>query len=239
MDKTLNRLKESQFFLQKLKENKIKQPDFNYYLNAFIGSARSIFWVMQSEYQDVTGWKQWYDSKQFVPEEDKFVRQVTVMRNESLKQGLSDTKIKVKINKMPDKLEDYLEISFAWLEKQKRGTKSDITEQQSASPYKIEGMYFEHDKFPGTDIINVCEKYLLLLQEKVLQCTELFGLESSVLSYLRNNPDQCLALTGEENFRNVCPSCYKLVVRQLAERWTRNTPDQFKVLIMPGDSASI
>ena len=32
MDKTLNRLKESQFFLQKLKENKIKQPDFNYYL---------------------------------------------------------------------------------------------------------------------------------------------------------------------------------------------------------------
>lgn len=236
MDKTLNRLKESQFFLQKLKENKTKQPDFNYYLNAFIGSARSIFWVMKSEYQDVTGWKEWYDSKQFEPDEDKFVHNVAVMRNEAVKQGLSDTKMQVRINKMPDKLEDFLEISFAWLNKQQKGAQVDEIAERvlSSSPYKIKDIYYEHDKFPGTDIYAVCERYFRLLQDKVLECTELFGLESAVLSHLRNNPGHCLELTGEENVRNLCPSCYKLVVRQIAERWIRNTPEPAKILRMPG-----
>ncbi|OGW42810.1 MAG: hypothetical protein A2Y66_06075 [Nitrospirae bacterium RBG_13_41_22] len=229
MHNTFKRFQEAQFFFDKLRENKEKQPDFDYYLNAFISSARTTFWIMKAEFGDIKKWQEWYDLKKFEPEQEAFIEKITDLRNRAVKKAPLETKMKVKINKMPESLDEFMKLGFDWLIEKKKDVKlSYEAEQQSGSPYKIKGIYFEHDIFPGEDILKICENYLKMLQEKVFECIDLFGLECSIFNYLKNNPERCKELTGEENILKLCPERYKLIIKELADRWTRNMPEWLK-----------
>jgi hypothetical protein len=60
--KTRAKLEEARFFLTKIKENQQTFPDIQYYCSAFISSARSILWIMRSEYHGENGWDSWFES---------------------------------------------------------------------------------------------------------------------------------------------------------------------------------
>jgi hypothetical protein len=62
---------EAEFFLAKLDSSYYedvrrmfkksrKPPVFHYYLSAFLSAARSITWIMRSEYRLISGWEEWY-----------------------------------------------------------------------------------------------------------------------------------------------------------------------------------
>ena len=53
-----------------MKDSKDKSLEFEYYLNAYSSSSRSVIRIMNSEYSKVNGWKKWYEDKA-VSEEQK------------------------------------------------------------------------------------------------------------------------------------------------------------------------
>lgn len=71
---TRSKYKEAQFFLDQLgtsyyddvrrifKRSK-RPPVFHYYLSAFLSAARSVTWIMRSEYQQMAGWEQWFETQ--------------------------------------------------------------------------------------------------------------------------------------------------------------------------------
>lgn len=61
MGKTTVKLDEAEFFLKQIEEN-LEHPTFDDYLGAFISSARSVLWVMRSEYRISADWEPWYKS---------------------------------------------------------------------------------------------------------------------------------------------------------------------------------
>lgn len=74
MTATRHKLDEAQFFLRKVEENYYhdlpsvvlgrEPPEFGYYLSAFLSAARSITWVMRSEFRALEGWEAWFKSKE-------------------------------------------------------------------------------------------------------------------------------------------------------------------------------
>ena len=53
--RTKHKLEEAKFFLEQLRANYGKLKKFDYFLSAFISSARSVTWVMRNEYSSVPG----------------------------------------------------------------------------------------------------------------------------------------------------------------------------------------
>jgi hypothetical protein len=85
MTNTQHKLNEASFFLGKLEQDYLKHPDFDYYLSAFISSARSVLWIMRSEYHTIEGWEDWYISKKPDQDEELFLKRVNEIRVRSEK----------------------------------------------------------------------------------------------------------------------------------------------------------
>ncbi|RHR21780.1 hypothetical protein DWX43_23515 [Clostridium sp. AF19-22AC] len=85
MKNTESRLGEARFFFNKMKESENVFPEFNYYLNAFISSSRSVLWIMNAEYNKIEGWHKWYADKE--PDEltKIMLKGIVDARNRSLK----------------------------------------------------------------------------------------------------------------------------------------------------------
>jgi hypothetical protein len=93
-----HKLEETRFFLDRVKDShfEIAQhladesppvPKFLYYLSAFVSSARSIAWVMRSEYSAVPGWERWFEGEEQLAEEQELLESFTNLRNANEKQG--------------------------------------------------------------------------------------------------------------------------------------------------------
>ena len=80
------KLEEAHFFLKKMEDNIKIEPDFNHYLNAFITSARAVKWIMNKEYSNIQGWKEW--DKELSKRDDNrdILKMITKVRNISQKE---------------------------------------------------------------------------------------------------------------------------------------------------------
>ena len=85
------KVEEAAFFLGYLNPNYGKEKKFDFFLSAFISAARSVLWVMRSEYVDVEGWEAWYESVEPSPEEEILFRGTTSVRNRTQKVGSLQT----------------------------------------------------------------------------------------------------------------------------------------------------
>ena len=68
LTRTQYKLAEAEFFLKHLEEHWRHLPHVDFYLSACISAARSVTWVMKSEFGNAPGWNKWYDEKK--PSED-------------------------------------------------------------------------------------------------------------------------------------------------------------------------
>ncbi len=80
------KLKEALFFLQKMETHLDIDPDFDFYLNAFVSSSRSVKWIMNKEYSNVEGWEEWNKNISSVNEKVNCLRKISKLRNLSLKE---------------------------------------------------------------------------------------------------------------------------------------------------------
>lgn len=179
---TEEKLKEAKYFLQLLIENKLEGEKFDYILNAFIGSARSITWIMRAEFLKVPKWEEWYNSKSVSKKEEKLLKLFNELRVESTKcnpikttaffsmnipsTSLNDSKIKI-LKKLVGKI---VEVNIAKKDKNLKKSKY--------------GLYFDNVKIceigrslkshSEEDAIKNCKKYFVLLEKLTRECLKEF-----------------------------------------------------------------
>jgi hypothetical protein len=96
MWRTRQKLGEAKFFLDKLDEHcyenlaeRFADPRvseaFPYYLSAFISAARSVTWILRSEYGRFPDWKAWWNSEVPAAHVAQLLRLFTELRNRSQK----------------------------------------------------------------------------------------------------------------------------------------------------------
>jgi hypothetical protein len=192
LSKTRNKLEEAHFFLQKIKDGNTKGPDLNYYLSAFINAARSVLWIMRAEYQEVVGWKDWYDSKEPSSPEKKILKLMTVIRNRSVKEKplrlYASLTMIIPKESLTEELKD-------WIRKQNRNRQplmvklvpNQTTETFAGSDHvtanvKVNKVFMCLDDFPSKDIISVCVKYYKLLEKMIKECESRFEAPVSKLT---------------------------------------------------------
>lgn len=186
---TIDKLNESEFFLNKLKKHKNIFPEFDYYLNAFVSSARSILWIMQFEYDSNHKWRDWYKNKTTSESEDILLSGIKNMRNRSIKQAPLKTKKYPIMNLDSETVDIYEEIKKFVDENKKYNI---VIEQNNniknskisrdVSELTINGklnIYHTVEEFKDSNIIDKCEEYFLWLKSVVEECTRLFDNQSN------------------------------------------------------------
>lgn len=64
MTNTRIKLEEAKYFLKRTAEEVANRETFKYNLSAFLSAGRSVTFIMQTEFSNVRGFKEWYDEKQ-------------------------------------------------------------------------------------------------------------------------------------------------------------------------------
>ncbi|WP_313232425.1 hypothetical protein [Tissierella praeacuta] len=188
MGYTIGKLNEAEFFLNKLKEHENIFPEFDYYLNAFVSSARSVLWIMKSEYNSNNGWKNWYENKSTNQSEDNLLKGITGMRNRSLKQEPLKTEKYFMMSLQLETVDVWEEVK-KFVEEHGKDKKYDITIKSDGMPKNrgilkdknsltIQGrldVYDTVEEFKDNNIIDKCEEYFLWLKSIVKECSSLFN----------------------------------------------------------------
>lgn len=186
-DKTRHKLAEAEFFLGQLKANYGKLKKFDYFLSAFITSARSVTWVMGNEYCKVDGWKQWWRAKKPSQEEAALLKGTNAVRVRTEKLAPLKTASIFFVQGIKLTKEDATKLSSA-LAKAK-GQKIPIRLSGTTSNYSLEfeiaGERFSYPAtevladrrlkdFPRENILKVCERYYEAVATVVRECGEKF-----------------------------------------------------------------
>lgn len=184
---TIDKLNEAGFFLDKMKEHKKKFPEFDYFLNAFVSSARAILWIMNSEYGSNNNWRNWYENKSTSESEDILLRGIKNMRNRSLKQAPLKTKKFPIIDSDSETVDVYSEIKI-FMEKNGKDKKYNfeikeddnienpiLRNEKELRIHGILNIYDTVEEFKDGNVIDKCEEYFLWLKSLVEECTSLFN----------------------------------------------------------------
>jgi len=89
---TQEKIEESKFFLDRMKEHYNDNRKFRYYFSAFLSSSRSILWFLQYEYSDHPAFKKWYEAKKPSPEMESIFKDINNMRVETIHKKPIDTR---------------------------------------------------------------------------------------------------------------------------------------------------
>ena len=161
-------------------------PDFDYYLNAFFNSARSVLWIMRAEYCKVEGWEKWFKEKSIPTEREGVIGKITDARNRSSKKEplKMDTYMTVGGKDKFIDLADYLKFFggkevILEVKKINPGDMRDNVEvNQAEGEVSIKVVLEIRDsikEFKRQDICEVCQKYMYWLEEVVDECKDIFG----------------------------------------------------------------
>lgn len=83
------KLHETEFFLEKLRESCDISAGARYYFSAFISAARSVTLALQATMKDVSGFPKWYESAQIELKSDPLASFFKELRNDSIHKGLN------------------------------------------------------------------------------------------------------------------------------------------------------
>jgi len=178
------KFKEAKYFLSLLSRRSTIGEKFDFLLNAFVNSARSITWIMKAEFSKVDGWRKWYNSKKANEEEKKLLRLFNEMRISStkikpLKTALvivfsviipKDDKVTYKeLNEIlkPGKVKVTLYKKGAKVRKPSKGV--------LFKKVKIEEICRPIREYSEEDALKLCKKYFAFLENLVNECVEKFG----------------------------------------------------------------
>jgi hypothetical protein len=188
MSKTSEKLNEAKFFLGQVEASAYKYPEFNFYLSAFLSSARSVLWIMKSEYQEVNGWLPWYENREPTLDEQLLLKRINAARIRTEKQApiKAEYRIEVTIPKenvtdgLQHKLEELIGQEGDLIISEHKGNDGQAPVQEVNQPGvsfigKVERVYLILDELGDEDILDVIKNYFSLIQKIVLESEEKFG----------------------------------------------------------------
>ena len=187
MGHTVSKLEEARFFLDKLELHRNAVPEFDYYLSAFISSARSLLWVMRAEYHNVDGWEDWYHSQVPTADETELLKKINDIRVRSEKirplrtVGFWQLEVpRETLEKFAEAFEGSKEIHLIMEEvgENEKEMEPRISRGEAQFRAKTTQWFRELPELPQVEILDVCKRYYCLLEGLVLECDRLFGSSS-------------------------------------------------------------
>jgi hypothetical protein len=184
--KTETKLEEARFFLDRLEESHTELPDSQYYLSAFVSSARSVLWIMRAEFCRVPGWETWYDNRESGLQDEGFLKRFNDLRVRSTKvepvRPSSQTLFILQDGALTPAVREYLS---AYGDKKHRFILERVADSEVDEPVVEDGRIslplqsvrrlLVVDEFPGQDILRICREYMNWLGEIVAECCTRFG----------------------------------------------------------------
>jgi hypothetical protein len=188
MSRMEQKLNEADFFLNKLEKHYQDSPEVRYYLSAFISAARSVTWVMRSEYHERSGWNEWFTSKTPDEEELLFLKRINDLRVKTEKLGPIELHYMVSFvipaDSFTEELKELLEKNegknckglMTILDKNNL-TKTDtvVGDNYCYTTLEFDRRYIALDGFGDDDILDICRKYYSMIKQLVNECELKFG----------------------------------------------------------------
>jgi len=180
INNTSQKLKEAQFFLDKLVPHK---PYFDYYLSAFLNAARSTTWIMRNEFQDNPDWSIWFENKTVADGERALLKEINELRIKSTKQTgvqteyffldhlIPDEESYPVIEKMQSELND-CEVILTISES--NGQKRELSDDEYLITGKVKMEKNESQK-SREELLDLCTDYYAFLKIKVDECVGKFN----------------------------------------------------------------
>jgi hypothetical protein len=184
---TKRKLEEAEFFLGQLAPNYMKERKFDFFLSAFVSSARAISWVMKSEYGKVPGWKAWRDSRKPTPEEENLLKGTNALRIRLTKQEALKTTARIQLRGVKLSKADYERVNLILRSAPRTGVPLQLGGSRGKCHLEIEvagekvvlpatEVYFDRrlKEFPDVNILDLCQRYCESLALLVRECEERF-----------------------------------------------------------------
>ena len=193
MSITKDKLSEAEFFFEQLKNSALEYPQFNYYLSAFVSSARSVLWIMRSEFNSIEDWGNWYQSKEPDSEEALFLKKINAIRVRTEKISPITTHFQISFMIPKDSATPELEQELRRLQESGNMLSVAVSDEDNEKVFeteisgkkvsflgKVEKVYSVIGDFPDDDVIDICARYLGLLQKIVEECLGIFSTQSDL-----------------------------------------------------------
>ncbi len=182
--KARDKLHEAEFFLQCMREKDSASKEFDYLLNAFIGSCRSIQWVLSSQFNKDQDLQTWLNSQLPTAEEKHFLKATNDLRVRSTKIESVTTAKKALFSFDPNQLshlpqEDFNAIKKAFETGDFSGLKVRLHHKDEGYstenppqgrlflPISSTHPFREVEEFPNQDALSVSEKYFSAMKSLV------------------------------------------------------------------------
>jgi hypothetical protein len=187
MGKTTDKLDEAEYFLKQIEANYIEHPAFDYYLGAFISSARSVLWIMRSEYNNVASWESWYKSLEPSTSDEGLLQKINSARIRTEKKAPIKTNFRVDFTipkeQVTEKLRQELE---SLVNKTVEVSVKPLSEKENlvgVSPTNggvnftgmIDNIYRFLGELGDDDVLVVCKEYFAVIKGVVIKCESRFG----------------------------------------------------------------
>lgn len=164
------KLTEADFFFEKLANCEIYEVRF--YFSAFVSSARSVTFALQSVMSGVEGFQKWYEKKQTDLKSDPVAKFFHKVRTESQHIGINPVN---------------------------RGTYLKGTDGKIVSKYYFSyGTRNANNEIPETDVVTTCRIYLVQLVKIIRDCYIDFGTQIDPLQYYTLENIRRLGLSIED-----------------------------------------
>ena len=191
MGRTRHKLDEAAFFLEKVRDHyfDVLEDDrqgrpFRFYLSAFVSAARSVAWVMRSEYCRSQGWESWYKLRQPELEDQTLLSRFAEVRNKSQKVGPLKVGIRLRLSQTAEGAPQDDELSRVRHPKlqQYRVTITLVDPPSGDSrsmEASIDALECALPELGDDDLLQSCSRYFDLLNRLVEDCESRFSIERS------------------------------------------------------------
>ena len=178
MNNTEDKLSEAKYFLERMKEHVMDREAFRYNLSAFLAAFRSVTFIMQKEYNEISGFSEWYNKKQIEMKKDEKMKLLQEKRNITIHQKPIHPRAHVNVNAtLSIGLVPEINVTISHA----NGTEerySSTEEERPQTPVKSNvnvkwRWYF--DEFPDVDVITICEECLKKMKDIVSECKKKFS----------------------------------------------------------------
>jgi hypothetical protein len=160
----------ARYFLQQLQSKKPKPPEFDWLIEAVIFTARTAAWLMKAEAHNSSAFQAWQISNPPDTETAALFKKITVIRNRISKVEPARTRavIKAHLNPPPELLAMIQagEQFRVWASPDgKRHIMESMDGRHRAEAENVVE-YQSLDEFPVENVLDVCERYIVVLEAR-------------------------------------------------------------------------
>jgi len=171
---TRGKLNEAKYFLKRMKESYSQIDVFGYNLRAFLSAARSVTFIMQKEFDKVSGFSIWYACKQTEMKANPVMNYLYEQRNQTLHVRPIQPKAKITVNATATVNSSFTiclvgtgeAIQTVGIESMSSKTLGGNVETNIA---------YSFIDFPGKDVLTICQEDVSELEKIVDECESKFG----------------------------------------------------------------